>query len=448
MIRILAVLDTYPALSETFLYTLLENLSGAGLKIVVRARRRGKSPHRLALQVKYLPSKDWHISIKVILLGWYALRLWLTSPRAFLNAIRYLQKQSGGMRARSVIAYRVFPLLCEKVNLVYFSFGGLAVKYVDYFSLSPNAFFSLRGSDINIEPLLDAKYAEALTTALQKARKVHCVSRDIQQKAIHMSGQDAGKFQVIHTAVNPIFFQEDATTELWFSQSRENLNANDANSLMTRMEKEKFAEFAHSRYSYSKTADLPKSFEMAVSESSAEIKIVSTGRLDWRKGFEHGMMAVRELIERGVACSWTIIGEGPYRVALEWAARDMDLSGHVTFLGGKSQNEIAQIYRDAHIYFHPCLAEGFSNTVLEAMAMGLPVVVSNVGGMPEAVEHGKHGFLVGPRDWRNMADALEQLARDARLQESMSLACREKARAGFTPEKQAAGFKTFFGLST
>jgi colanic acid/amylovoran biosynthesis glycosyltransferase len=394
--KITFILDSFPTLSETFLYTLLENLSAAGMQIAIRARRRGSAPHRPALQdVEYLPLEEWPIIFKFFLLGWYTLRLLVTSPRGFGDALRYLQTQSGGLRVRSMIAYRIFPLLCEKADSIYLSFGGLAVKYVDLFALHPNVFFSLRGSDINIEPLLDGKYAETLKSALQKARKVHCVSRDIQQKAIRMSGQTADKFQVIYTSINPIFFQEGETAK-----------------------------------------------------PTDEITIVSVGRLDWRKGFEHGMMAIRELLQRGVACSWTIIGEGPYRVALEWAVRDMDLSGHVTFLGGKSQGEVAQTYREAHIYFHPSVHEGISNSVLEAMAAGLPVVVSNVGGMPEVIEHGKHGFLVEPRNWKEMADALEQLARNAHLREVISTACREKVRGQLTRENQVAGFKKFFGFSS
>jgi spore coat protein SA len=82
------------------------------------------------------------------------------------------------------------------------------------------------------------------------------------------------------------------------------------------------------------------------------------------------------------------------------------------------------------------------------MAAGLPVVVSNVGGMPEVIEHGKHGFLVEPRNWKEMADALEQLARNAHLREVISTACREKVRGQLTRENQVAGFKKFFGFSS
>lgn len=390
--HLLAILDTYPALSETFLYTLLENLSAAGMKVSIRARRRGSALHRPALRdVNYLPSEELPIFIKFLLLGWYALRLLFTSPRGFEGALRYLHCQSGGPRFRLTIAFRIFPILCEKADLIYLSFGGIAVKYVDLFSLHSNVIFSLRGSDINIEPLLNKKYAEALKSALEKARKVHCVSREIQEKALCLGGKPAEKFQVIYTAVNSIFFQDEA-----------------------------------------KTASMRK------------IRIVSVGRLDWRKGYEHGMMAVRALLDRGVDCSWTIIGEGSYRVALEWAVRDMGLKGHVTMAGGKTQKETMQIYRESHIYFHPSVSEGISNSVLEGMASGIPVVASAVGGMHEAIESGVEGFLVDPRDWRQMADALEKLARDPMLRMNISNAGREKVHNVFTSEKQVTGFKRLF----
>ena len=392
--RILVVLDTYPALSETFLYTYLENLTKTGFDISIRARRRGSSPHLMRFKdVKYLPSEELSFLFKMLVVGSYALNLLVISPISFMRAVRYLRRQPAEIRQRALTAFRIFPLLCEKADAVYLSFGGLAVKYLEYIELNRNVVFSLRGSDINIEPLLSEMYAGRLKSAIHAARRVHCVCEDIKRKAVAMSGEAERKFSVIFTAVHPLFLE---------------------------------------------------SFSTMSALSGEGIRIISVGRLDWRKGFEHGIVAIRNLVDRGIQLSWTIIGDGEYRAALLWAIRDMGLTRHVMVTGGKSQETIRNLLCQSEIFFHPAVHEGISNAVVEAMAVGLPVVVSDVGGMPEAVEHGKTGFLVKPRDWKAMADVLERLAQDHCLRQTIGRAAQAHVREHLTSANQKAGFEEFF----
>jgi colanic acid/amylovoran biosynthesis glycosyltransferase len=393
--RILAILDTYPALSETFLYNTLGNLTKAGFEISVRARRRGSSPHLTPFKdVKYLPSEQLSFLSKMVLLVWYALRLLVISPRAFLRAASYLRLKPVGIRERALVAFRIFPLLVEKADTVYFSFGGLAVKYLEYIELNPRVVFSLRGSDINIEPLLGEEYARRLKSAIHAAQRVHCVCEDIRHKAIVMSGEAEGKFSVIFTAVHPLFLETLCTTS---------------------------------------------------SASGQPIRIISVGRLDWKKGFEHGMMAVRELTNRGVCCTWNIVGDGPYRTCLAWAIRDLGLEKYVTLVGSKSQGELHRMLCNSDVFFHPSVSEGLSNSVLEAMAVGLPVVVTDVGGMSETVCNGVTGLLVKSRDWRAMATALESLA-DPSLRQHIGSRGRHHVKSTFTAECQTSGFRELFGI--
>ena len=426
--RILAVLDTYPALSETFLYTALENLQAAGFEISIRARRKGYASHgrsRVAsslrgrssrrsnpianarndestglpalkcdlFNVRYLPSESLPFLLKAIFVCWYALRLLLTAPKKFLHAARLMKTQVPDLRQRALIAFRILPLLCENVDAIYLPFGGLAVKYLELIQIHSRVFFSLRGSDINIEPLLSETYATRLKDAMRAARRVHCVCEDIKRKAAAMSGVDAQKFDVIYTALNPLFLESAPIRD----------------------------------------------------SSAGRVRIVTTGRLDWRKGLEHGLMAIRALARRGIPCEWNILGEGPHRLALEWGIRDMGLGETVCLRGGKSQEDVREILSQSDIFFLPSVHEGISNAALEAMAWGLPVVVGDVGGMSEAISNEETGILVPPRDWKGMADALERLAKDENLRRQMGARARELVRQRFTLEKQRSGFVEFFG---
>lgn len=393
-ISILIVLDTFPTLSETFLYTLIQNLMDAGMKIKVMARKRGKADQvpAFAGSVHYLPGENLPPLFKTILLLGMGLRYLVTAPVKWLLFWKKIGSLKYNTFKKLQVAYRCMPLVFENADLIYLPFGGLAVKYADLFEISPIPIvFSLRGSDIRIEPLVNLDYARALQRVITKASQIHCVSEDIKQYAIRLSGLDAQKFQVIYTSVNSALWNEPA-------------------------------HFA----------------------ADGVLKIIATGRLDWKKGFEHGMMAVAELQKRGVSCTWEIIGEGPHRVALEWAARDLGLQDVVVFTGAKKHEEVIQHLNQADVFFHPSVSEGLSNSVLEGMAAGLPVVVSDVGGMAEAVENGIQGFLTPPRDWQAMANRLESLARDPALRQSMGEAGLKRVSEKFSRNQQIEGFKQFF----
>lgn len=395
--RLVVVLNSYPTLSETFLYTTLVNLKETGFEIIVCARRRGQAPHTPGFRVHYLPREDWWWPRRVATLIIGLLAYTLKSPgvafRDVGGLVKNLRAQRQTWRQVFLSVYRILPLFRFLADISYFTHGGLATAYLDYLRRRPST-FSLRGSDINIEPLLSKDYRARLVQAIESAKAVHCVCQAIKEKAENLVGEPLTKAHVIYTAVNPLFLAAER--------------------------------------------------EIPDTNSTRPLQIVSVGRLDWRKGFEHGMMAIHELCDRGIDCRWNIIGEGPYRVALEWAIRDLELEEQVVLAGGQDQLSIQRILTEADIYFHPAVHEGVSNAVLEAMATGLPVVVSDVGGMREAVSDGIHGYLVPPRDWRAMADALEKLSGCAAARAEMGRQGAKHVRAAFSLERQRAGFIEFF----
>jgi L-malate glycosyltransferase len=113
-----------------------------------------------------------------------------------------------------------------------------------------------------------------------------------------------------------------------------------------------------------------------------------------------------------------IVGDGPERSALEALVRQLDLLSVVAFRG--YERDIPEILKDIDIFALSSLSEGTSITLLEAMASGKPVVVTNVGGNPEVVEEGVNGLLVPARDPDSLAKALLKIAGNPDLRRSMA----------------------------
>jgi sugar transferase (PEP-CTERM/EpsH1 system associated) len=99
-----------------------------------------------------------------------------------------------------------------------------------------------------------------------------------------------------------------------------------------------------------------------------------------------------------------MIGDGPLRAECERLLADCD-AGNLAWLPG-FLSDMPEVYRDFDLFVLPSIREGISNTVLEAMACGLPVIATNVGGTPEIVEHGRTGTLVESENCEAMADAI------------------------------------------
>jgi N-acetyl-alpha-D-glucosaminyl L-malate synthase BshA len=124
-----------------------------------------------------------------------------------------------------------------------------------------------------------------------------------------------------------------------------------------------------------------------------------------------------------------MIGDGPERGSAEWLVRQKRLTGDVLFLG--KQDQVSEKLGLADLFLLPSDTESFGLAALEAMACEVPVVGTNVGGMPEVVEHGVDGYLVAPRDVAAAGKyALDLLGRADRGREMGQLA-RVNARKKF-----------------
>ncbi len=128
-----------------------------------------------------------------------------------------------------------------------------------------------------------------------------------------------------------------------------------------------------------------------------------------------------------------VAGDGPDRSALERRAGGLGLDGRVRFLGSVSRETVLRLFRAADASVLPSAWENFPHTVVEALAVGCPVVATSVGGVPEVVRDGENGLLVAPNDPGALADALRRLLSDTQLRERLAAAAPDSV-AGYTEE--------------
>jgi colanic acid/amylovoran biosynthesis glycosyltransferase len=128
-------------------------------------------------------------------------------------------------------------------------------------------------------------------------------------------------------------------------------------------------------------------------ERNARLEIVSIGRLHWVKGYELALMALALFKKNRNDFNYTIIGAGVESEKLVYLIHSLGLNDNVKLESQKSALEIREIMERSNLFLQTSWAEGFSNSTLEAQALGLPVVVTPVSGMSTIVEHGETGFV-------------------------------------------------------
>ena len=152
------------------------------------------------------------------------------------------------------------------------------------------------------------------------------------------------------------------------------------------------------------------------------------GRVDARKGVLDLLAAAELLRDSGDAFRIVISGIGPDYDATAEGIASRNLAGHVRMSGYVDYDAVPLVYRDADIFVSPTYAEGFSNTILEAMASGLACVSCRAVGVVDCLRDGENGLLTEPGDVAALAGALRRLLRDPALRRGLAQAGLEECR--------------------
>jgi glycosyltransferase involved in cell wall biosynthesis len=165
--------------------------------------------------------------------------------------------------------------------------------------------------------------------------------------------------------------------------------------------------------------------------------VLFLGSLGKRKGVFDILMAAPAIFENHPDAHFVFAGAEESRgekLRIDELCRDKSLGEKVEFIGVVTGKEKVELFQSAMIYVLPSYGENLPFSLLEAMALGLPVVTTPVGAIPEIVKDGENGFLVEPGDINALASCVDRLLRDELLRRAMSDANQARIKADFMPD--------------
>jgi colanic acid/amylovoran biosynthesis glycosyltransferase len=178
--------------------------------------------------------------------------------------------------------------------------------------------------------------------------------------------------------------------------------------------------------------------------------IVQACRLVPKKGLPTALRAFARFAKVFPNSRFLIAGDGPLRRELEQLVQQLDLRKAVVFLGFLGQTELRDLYEKAHVFMHPSELppdsnqEGVPNSMLEAMAGGLPVVATRHGGIPEAVTDGVNGLLVPERDEEGLAKSLFRMVQDPDSWKAMGASASQTVAKEFAQPRQTEALESAY----
>ncbi len=178
--------------------------------------------------------------------------------------------------------------------------------------------------------------------------------------------------------------------------------------------------------------------------------ILSVGRYCDKKGFPYLIQACQQLKNQGHKFQCDIVGYGPLQAELEQLIADLDVADVVSLAGKMTQDELVKVYQIASIFVLPCQVmengdrDGIPNVLLEAMAMEIPVVSTDISGISELVKSEENGFLVPEKNPPALAEALEKLLAQPELREQFGKTGRQRVLQQFSLERNVGEIRELF----
>lgn len=400
--RAILFISSFPMLSETFLVSKFLGLLGMGWDVHIVCYESNPAqwlnyPALNKLGIRKRVHRTWPHRPR-----WLALALLpaalvaclFANPDGTLRYLRLAIRRWGWIKGlRRFYLDAAFIVL--RPDLIHFEFGALAIEQADIGELlGCKVTVSFRGYDLNFSGQGDTGYYSS----------VWC-----HADALHLLGQD-----------------------LWQRAVRRGCPPNKAHELIPpAIDIEKFLPEERGSFEPLGTVERP-------------LRILSVGRLEWKKGYDFALQAVRLLQDAGVECEYRVIGSGAYLEPLAFTRHQLGLENCVEFLGGLSHPQVIEQMNWADVLLHAAVSEGFCNAVLEAQAIQLPVVCTDAGGLRENVEDGETGFIVPRRDPQALAEKLSRLAQDPRLRQRMGQSGRERVTSQFALVDQINRFDQFY----
>ncbi len=394
------VLPVFPVVSETFIFHKLQGLADAGafdpFVICGRAGEKTGEFFKKRPDLKKRVRVCWPVRPRFLAaLLWLPqfLRCVLPAPRRTLSYLR----RGWGIFGWSILKkfYTDAEFILLNPDILHFEFGSLAVGR-EYLAglLECRMIVSFRGYDLNFSGVENPSY---YAQVWKRADGIHCLGKNLLERAWQRGCPPEKKTALIPPAVDKVLFRPD-----------------------------------------------PGFLTEKAGASKRPLRILSIGRLEWKKGYEFALQAAALLKKAGIEFEYRVVGSGSYLEAIAFCRHSLGLDKQVHFTGALPQKEVLGHLNWADIFIHAAVSEGFCNAVMEAQAMKIPVVCTDADGLSENVENGTTGFVVPRRHPEAMAEKIKALAANEELRRRMGEAGRERVERKFGTGDQIRAFENFY----
>jgi glycosyltransferase involved in cell wall biosynthesis len=393
---------------ETFVGWKLKGLAARGMRVTVASPTRVRRPAGELTGVECLPIPHWEDGLAR---QWWTLArdgsaLAVGNPSRLARLLATTWRSLPPARRGPVrLARRVRPMLRlarETPDVVHFEWESAVMAHLPLLELwDCPVVVSCHGAGVRRHPHSPRFPNSDLTlrAVFERASVVHCVADAVLAEA-ERYGLDRAKARVIRTAVDPQLFAPNGGPE----------------------------------------------------PDGSVLRVVSVSRLIWSKGHEYALLAVRRLMDLGVPVHYELVGAEPRPDTGEASdlprilhtIEDLGLGGHVHLAGGLDSDGVRAALRRSHVFLHASVSDGLPTVIAEAMACGLPAVVSDVGGVRELVRDGVEGFVLPAREPARMAQAMRDLWEDPDRRVRMAEAARERIRSRFAIDGLVGDFDALY----
>lgn len=323
----------------TFIERRIQQLDHAGIHCMLYLQYKQLPPAGLKnaryIYFNKIDKKNWWM------LMFFAVQFLFNGPRAW-NIIKF---SSGTPLQRLKWSLEDFPLMrIPKPDIVHLQWIAMVESYTWLKQIyGCPVVASARGSQVTVYPATNKQYKELIISCFKQVDYIHCVSQSILQKCLALGAEK---------------------TKLFL-----NYNGIDLNVIT------------------------PKA-ERLIKAKNDVFRLISVGGLIWRKGYLFQLQMLKTLLAEQLPVFLVIIGSGPDEVGLKYTALQMGIQDNVIFKGQLPSKEIKQELEVADIYLSTSVAEGLSNSVMEAAAAALPIVAFDCEGMDEIILQEENGFIV------------------------------------------------------
>lgn len=396
-VRVAYIMSRFPKITETFILQEMLAMERLGIEVEVfpLLRERTDKIHPEALKYIEIAHYEPFISLSILRIN---LSYFFQKPRKYLGTLWDLLRANWGSFRFFTGAIGIFPksvyfahlMKKEKIDHIHAHFAShpAASGYIIHRLEDIPYSFVAHGSDLHRDRHMICEKVSAASFVVSISQ----FNRDIIVE--ECKGEFKDKVFVIHCGVDTITFR-------------------------------------------------PNFEKKATEENEKTLKIICIGTLHEVKGQTHLIAACKLLAERGVEFTCQFVGDGPDLEFLEWQTLEAGLTNIIEFRGSLTRQEVIEIFQSVDVLVAPSVPssdgrrEGIPVVLMEAMASGLPVVASEISGIPELVNDGINGLLTPPGDSTAIADALEGLRNDPQFSQSLGEAGREKIVREFDVYKNA-----------